>query len=134
MYESWSDFGAALGTTVVAGLLGAGRAAWNRIPVPEEKWMRCDNAFQPIVSKPLFEAAALVRRFNEKVYVSHEEILRGLRRALRREGRLSAALINRAPELPSAHTVGLRFGTLTQAYEAMGYTPEACTPRASSVG
>jgi DNA invertase Pin-like site-specific DNA recombinase len=95
-----------------------------QVPVPEEKWMRCEDAFQPIVPKPLFEAAALVRRFNEKVYVSRDEILRGLKRLLRREGRLSAALINRAPELPSAHTVGLRFGTLTQAYEVMGYTPD----------
>jgi DNA invertase Pin-like site-specific DNA recombinase len=95
-----------------------------QVPVPAEKWVRSENAFEPIVPTVLFAAAERVRRFNEKVYVSHEEILRGLRRVLRREGRLSAAIIDKAPELPSANTVGLRFGTLTQAYEAMGYTPD----------
>jgi hypothetical protein len=75
------------------------------------------------VPKHLFEAAERVRRFNEKVYVSHDDILKGMRAVLKREGRLSAEIINRAPELPSANTVEMRFGSLGLAYEALGYVP-----------
>jgi DNA invertase Pin-like site-specific DNA recombinase len=91
---------------------------------PPETWTRCEGAFAPIVSKHLFDAAKRVRRFNEKVYVSHEDILKGMRAVLRREGTLSADIINRAPELPSANTVGIRFGSLGLAYEALGYVPK----------
>lgn len=90
---------------------------------PPEKWSRCEGAFDPVVPRELFEAAEAVRRFNEKVYVSREAMLKGLRSVLRREGRLSAAIIDGAAELPSSQTVGLRFGGLTQAYEALGWEP-----------
>lgn len=90
---------------------------------PPEKWIRCDGAFQPVVPRAMFDAAGAIRRFNEKTYVTHDEILQGLALVLRREGRLTAAIINRAPELPSANTVEMRFGSLSQAYERLGYVP-----------
>jgi DNA invertase Pin-like site-specific DNA recombinase len=86
-----------------------------------EKWIRCDGAFQPIVPREVFDAAAQVRRFNERTYLSPEELLKALAVVLRREGKLTAAIINQAPELPSANTVELRFGSLVQAYERLGY-------------
>ena len=95
-----------------------------QITNPREKWTRCEGAFAPIVPKYLFEAAERVRRFNEKVYVSHDNILKCMRSVLKREGALSAAIINKAPELPSANTVAMRFGSLGLAYEAVGYVPK----------
>jgi hypothetical protein len=95
-----------------------------QVTKPPETWTRCEGAFAPIVPEHLFEAAKRVRRFNEKVYVSHDDILKGMRAVLRREGTLSAEIINRAPELPSANTVGVRFGSLGLAYEALGYEPK----------
>ncbi len=106
----------------VVGQVSA-RLYTRQVSKPRDQWTRCDGAFEPIVPKHLFEAAESVRRFNEKVYVSREEVMKGLRAALRCEGRLSAEIINRAPQLPSANTVGLRFGSLSRAYEAMGYEP-----------
>jgi DNA invertase Pin-like site-specific DNA recombinase len=91
---------------------------------PPEKWARFDSAFAPVVPRELFEAAEAVRRFNEKVYVSRDEMLKGMRTVLKREGRLSAAIIDRSAELPSSQTVGLRFGGLTKAYEAIGWVPD----------
>jgi DNA invertase Pin-like site-specific DNA recombinase len=88
---------------------------------PREKWTRCERAFAPLVPKHLFEAAEKVRRFNERVYVSHDDIRRRMRAVLKREGSLTAEIINRAPELPSANTVAHRFGRLSLAYEAVGY-------------
>jgi len=92
---------------------------------PPETWTRCDGAFAPIVSRELFEAAARVRRFNEKTYITREEIVRAVRVVLRREGKLTAAIINAAPELPSANTIEARFGSLVELYSVIGYQPPA---------
>jgi DNA invertase Pin-like site-specific DNA recombinase len=99
------------------------RLRTKQIVNPPEKWIRCDGVFQAIVPRELFDAAARVRSFNERTYISHDEILRAMKVVLRREGRLTATIINAAPELPSANTVEMRFGTLCQAYQKMGYLP-----------
>lgn len=90
---------------------------------PSHEWTRCNGAFQPIVSRALFEAAARVRSFNEKTYVTRDEIVAALKVVLAREGKLTAAIINKARELPSANTVEARFGSLGEVYEAIGYQP-----------
>jgi DNA invertase Pin-like site-specific DNA recombinase len=95
-----------------------------QITNPPEKWSRCDAAFEPIVPMRLFEAARAVRRFNEKAYITREEIVKGLRAVLKREGKLTAALIDRAAELPTSGTVARRFGNLRGAYDAAGYGAE----------
>jgi DNA invertase Pin-like site-specific DNA recombinase len=111
-----------IGNNVVGRV--SSRLYTRQVSNPSDKWTRCEGAFVPIVSRSLFDSAEVVRRFNEKTYVTHEQILKGLRAVLKREGMLSAAIINKAPELPSANTVGLRFGTLGQAYEKLGYLQE----------
>ena len=70
-----------------------------------------------------YEAAMKVRRFNEKAYITDQEILTGLASVLKQKGRLTTQIINGAPNLPSANTVILRFGSLVQAYEQLGYVP-----------
>jgi hypothetical protein len=59
------------------------------------------------------------------VFVTQEELLQALGVVLSRQGKLTAAIINHAPELPSANTVEKRFGSLVQAYERLGYQPRA---------
>lgn len=94
-----------------------------QIVKPRDQWVRCDGAFAAIVPTEVFEAAARVRGFNEKTYFSGEQVLQALRIVLKREGRLTAAVINAAAETPSANTVELRFGSLGQAYRQIGYVP-----------
>ena len=61
---------------------------------PAELWVRCDGAFEPVVPRDVSGAAARVRRFNEKTYLSHEEILRALGVVVKREGKLTTFIIN----------------------------------------
>lgn len=110
-----------IGNNVVGRV--SSRLYTRQVTKPESQWTRCEGAFEPVVPRHLFEAAEAVRRFNEKVYVTREDLLRGLRIVLKREGCLSSRVINQAPELPSANTVALRFGGLSCAYEAIGYVP-----------
>lgn len=93
-----------------------------QIPKPPDQWVRCAGAFTPLIPKELFDAAEKVRRYNEKIPITREEIIRGLRKVLRREGALSAAIIAAAPELPAANTIFLKFGSLGAAYQLAGYT------------
>lgn len=90
---------------------------------PKESWTRCEWAFEGIVSRETFAAAQAVRAFNRKEYITPEYLLDVLRMILKRHGRLTAQIINRAPELPSAQTVEARFGNLSKLYQLLGFTP-----------
>jgi len=54
--------------------------------------------------------------------LSDRDMLRALRRLLRERGRLSQELLTEAKWLPSYHEYCRRFGTLTQAYDLIGYS------------
>lgn len=58
------------------------------------------------------------------VVLSNDEMLAGLRKLLRRHGRISSALIARTKTIPSPTAYHDRFGRLTRAYELIGYTPD----------
>ncbi|RYH59293.1 MAG: recombinase family protein [Alcaligenaceae bacterium] len=88
---------------------------------PPEQWICHKGAFEPVVSLATFKAAASVRRFNEKTFVSERDLLEALRAVLKREGKLTTQIIDADPSLPSANTVQARFGTITKAYERLGY-------------
>lgn len=90
---------------------------------PKESWTRCERAFEGVVSRETYQAAQAVRAFNRKDYITPEYLLEVLRKVLKRHGRLTARIINRAPELPSAQTVEVRFGNLTKLYQLLGFTP-----------
>jgi hypothetical protein len=112
-----------IGTNVVG--MVTHRLFTRQVRNPPDKWVRREGAFEAIVPRDLFEAAKAVRRFNEKVPVSREEILKGLRRAWKQQGKLSIDIISKSPWLPSAQTIALRFGSITLAYEAVGYVPSS---------
>jgi len=83
-------------------------------------WIRLDDAFKPIVSRALFDQTQKVRQARAE-RLTDEQILECLRDLLRREGKLSHAIINRDPESPCHATVSKRFGSMRAAYRLVGY-------------
>jgi DNA invertase Pin-like site-specific DNA recombinase len=55
--------------------------------------------------------------------LTDREILEALRRLLRKRGRLTQKIIDRSGETPTSPTYCRRFGSLTRAYELIGYRP-----------
>jgi len=90
------------------------------VRLPKSEWVVSPGAWEPIVDHPTFLHAQriLSERTTNK---SDDELLNGLRSLLSREGRLSLRLIKASPDLPSPTAYRLRFGSLRQAYETIGY-------------
>ena len=88
-----------------------------------EQWIRCERAFDAVVSMEWFEAArALIalraQRFDD---VQMLDLLRDL---LHRSGTLSGLLIDEQEGMPSSTAYGTRFGGLIRAYALVGFTPD----------
>jgi len=60
------------------------------------------------------------RRVKARLF-SNDELLKGLGELLAQAGFLSCSLINQEPSLPQAEVFCRRFGTLSKAYELIGY-------------
>lgn len=89
---------------------------------PEADWIRHDGAYEAVVSKSLFEAVR-ARRVQSREHVTNAAVLDGVRTLLKKEGRLTAPLLDAAPGLMSSHGIACRFGGLTALYKAVGFTP-----------
>ena len=88
-----------------------------------EQIIRRDNAFEPIVDRPLFAAAQ--RRFAQRLQRrSKDELLVQLAELRHRSGRLSGRLIDATPNMPPQHVIARRFGGLLRAYEQIGFSPD----------
>lgn len=86
----------------------------------QETWIRASGAIPPIVSRDLFDAAQDAHRARNES-VSTDVIVERTRHILRREGKLSIALINADPCLPDSHAVARRFSGLTPLYRMLGF-------------
>jgi len=86
---------------------------------PPEQWIVKPGSFEALVSQSVLEAAQ--RRLIQPRTLSDQQLLDGLRLVLARHGRLSANMIDAAPEIPSFQYYAKRFGGLGKAYEAIGY-------------
>lgn len=106
-----------LGRRIQAGD-AAGRRS--RRPVDAPGVLRIEAACQPIVSRPLWEAAQ-ARRHGRKRRFTDAEILAGLERVLKTHGVITRELVDTDPELPGWITVGTRFGGREKAFAAIGY-------------
>jgi DNA invertase Pin-like site-specific DNA recombinase len=89
-------------------------------PRPESEWVVVPEAFAPIVSSRMFEAAQDVFR-NRPWNLSNEQVLDTLRSILKTQGSLSSALINNVPGTLSKDGYRRRFGSLTKAFQLVGY-------------
>lgn len=85
-----------------------------------EKWIRVENAFEAIVDRPVFAAA---RKLSEKICygITDEDMLGRLAALFGQTGRLSCKIINEAEGLPHSTLYRTRFGTISAAYERIGY-------------
>jgi DNA invertase Pin-like site-specific DNA recombinase len=93
-----------------------------RVVNPPEMWIRCNNAFTPVISAEQF-AQALAIIESRHTDLTDEELLERLRNLLARIGELSGILIDEAEDMPSSAVYQRRFGGLTRAYTLIGYTP-----------
>jgi DNA invertase Pin-like site-specific DNA recombinase len=90
------------------------------VKLPREKWTIMPGAYEPIVDRQTFDAAQRVLE-GRTINQSDEKLLNSLRALLRKEGRLSLALIQSCPHTASPTTYVKRFGSLREAYRRIGY-------------
>jgi DNA invertase Pin-like site-specific DNA recombinase len=86
------------------------------------QWVRCNNAYTPIIDPETFARVQRVLYERDRQY-TEEELLERLRAILHLRGKLSAIIIDETDDLPSAATYAQRFGGLTRAYYLIGYNP-----------
>ncbi len=89
---------------------------------PPQMWIRKQGAFEGIVPLDTFMAAQEILTERSRRF-SDEELLEHLRLLYQERGTLSGLIINEAPALPSAATYIQRFGSLSKAYELVGFRP-----------
>lgn len=88
-----------------------------------DKWVRCDGAFQGIVSLAVFaDVREIILERSRKL--DDAQLLEMLRSLLKRAGSLSGMLINEQCDMPSSTAYIARFGGLLRAYTLIGYTPD----------
>jgi hypothetical protein len=92
---------------------------------PPEEWIRCDNAFNPIVEPVTFEKVRA--RLASGCLYTEEYLLNALRQLLAKRGRLTEAIITHSRGYPSSHAYQMHFGSLNKAYQVIGYTPTFCS-------
>lgn len=88
---------------------------------PPDQWVKSEGCIEPIIDRDLFNRVAQALQ-GRRHYISNEEMLARLRRLLKKEGRLSSNIINRAPGMPCASNYTHHFGSLLGAYRLIGYT------------
>jgi len=85
-------------------------------------WIRADRAFEPIVSRLIFDAAQTIIRARSW-RMSDTEMLDVLRNLLARNGFLSGLVIDETDGCPSSSAYRSRFGSLLRTYSLIGYRP-----------
>ncbi|MDI2071237.1 DNA invertase Pin-like site-specific DNA recombinase [Bradyrhizobium diazoefficiens] len=109
-----------------------GNNVWNRcscklkglrVSNPPERWIRHDQAFEPIVDEDTFRSAQAIIAERCKRY-SNEELLDVLRGLLEQHGYLSGIIIDELEVGPSSSAYRTRFGSLLRAYELIGFSPD----------
>ena len=91
-----------------------------KVEVPRSEWAMVPGAFEAVVEPSMFEEAQKIiamLTWNR----SDQQILDVLKAILAKEGRLSSVLIESTPGAPSLNTYRTRFGSITRAYELIGY-------------
>jgi DNA invertase Pin-like site-specific DNA recombinase len=98
------------------------RLCSRRVVNPPGKWVRRDNAFPAIVDPKLFQKSVSVS-VARRNHFTDQELLEGLRKFLKENGRLTARLIIAAWDMPCTQVYDSRFGGLSEAYKLIGYKP-----------
>lgn len=93
-----------------------------RVMNPREKWVRGENALDPIIPRDVFNDAQNIIESRKRL--SSDELLKRLRILHRRRGKLSPKIIDESGSTPKHFVYERRFGSLRQAYALIGYTSE----------
>ncbi|MCO4092876.1 MAG: recombinase family protein [Sphingorhabdus sp.] len=98
----------------------AGKLGRSRRKVARSNWIRQEAAFPYVVEPSLFWRVQdeMVRR---KSRYTEGEILTGLRKLLKKYGTLNKPIIDKADGVPSTTAIARCFGSLTAAYEKVGF-------------
>jgi DNA invertase Pin-like site-specific DNA recombinase len=94
-----------------------------RVRNPPDLVVKAIGAFEPVVDRPLFEAARQIISARSVRY-SDADMLARLTSVLEQSGFLSALIIDERDDLPSSSAYRTRFGSLLRAYELIGYSPD----------
>lgn len=93
-------------------------------PRDRDSWQRAPDAFEPIISAEMFDLANVnARARRAKPRVSDQALLDTLRRLLAEVGYLSSGAMQAASYAYAASVYQRRFGSLSRAYELVGYQP-----------
>jgi DNA invertase Pin-like site-specific DNA recombinase len=90
------------------------------VAVPTSDWVVCPGAHQQIVDAKTFALAQEIRAGQTRLK-TNEQLLQELHSLLAVKGKLSAKIIDKSVELPSARTFACRFGSLRHACELIDY-------------
>ena len=90
---------------------------------PPDQWAVAHNAFEPIVSAGLFEAARTLLAQRGPRFTSDGMLLQ-LRQLLAKEGTLSQRIVSEAVGVPSLTTIRNRLGGMQGVYEKLAVTPD----------
>lgn len=109
-----------IGTNVYSRTSSKLDAPWEQLPTAE--WIRVAGAFEPVVGKQLFATVQRKLTRNRRT-PSREEIISGLRKVIEKTGTLNQATLRRYRSAPSVERLMREFGSLYEAYQAVGYSP-----------
>ncbi|MFG3592421.1 recombinase family protein [Bradyrhizobium sp. RDI18] len=87
---------------------------------PHHLWIRSAAAVDPIVDQDLFARAQKIMA-ERYISIPEDEMLRRLRLALARKGKLSDGIIRNTAGLPSTQCYVKHFGSIRKAYALIGY-------------
>jgi DNA invertase Pin-like site-specific DNA recombinase len=93
---------------------------------PRDLWIRSEDAIESIIERDTFRRAQKIME-ERRISIAEEEMLLRLRKVLMKKGKLSKAIINLSPGLPSVSSYLIHFGTLRNIYRLIGYSGnQAC--------
>jgi len=94
-----------------------------RVRNPPEMWIRNDDAFDGIVDERDFQTAQEIVLERSR-RLTNDELLNRLKVLFEHRGKVSGLLIDETEGMPSSSAYRHRFGSLVQAYQLIGYTPD----------
>lgn len=96
------------------------RLAQTQINNPEHVWVRSSGVVDSVVDQDLFARAQKIMS-ERYISIPNDQILRRLRIALARKGKLTSSIIKNTPGLPSPSCLVQRFGSIRNAYKLIDY-------------
>jgi DNA invertase Pin-like site-specific DNA recombinase len=87
---------------------------------PQNQWTVTKRAWEGIVDQLMFDRAQAIFK-SQTIHKADSELLADLRALLNEQGKLSERLVNQSRNLPSVRPFTRRFGSLSEAFQEIGY-------------